>query len=157
MQLIINYNEVWTRIYENDRVHMTFRTAGGKAESAGGWRAVVMKWKWAFKLKEHQKWSSNPQWKPASRAHNPPGPIQSDKVRKMQVLSQCHAWTGTVCRKHIYCSFVPYYLQGFKPLLQGRKVSFPIKLGRIWLEAEAEEIVFNETSWGFTFQWCIKT
>lgn len=52
---------------------------------------------------------------------------------------------------------MPHYLQGFKSLLQGRIVSFPIKHGRIWLEAEAEEIVFNETSLGLTLQWYIKT
>lgn len=73
----------------------------------------------------------------------------------MQIFFQCHAWAGMVCRKHIYCSFVPHYLQDFKPLLQGRIVSSPIKHGRILLEAEAEETVFNETSLGLTLQWCI--
>lgn len=61
------------------------------------------------------------------------------------------------CAENIYCSFVPHYLQGFKPLLQGSIVSFPIKHGRIQLEAEAEEIVLIETSPGLTIQWCIKT
>lgn len=62
-----------------------------------------------------------------------------------------------MCKKHIYSSFGQQYLQDFKPLLQGRIVSFPIKNGRIGLEAEAEEILFNETSPALTLQWYIKT
>lgn len=69
----------------------------------------------------------------------------------MQALSQCHAWTGTVCRKHIYCSFVPHYLQGFKPLLQGKIVSFPINMAGYSWKLKQKRLCLMKLPWVLHF------